>query len=94
VPGFIENVYRLQIMNTDESARSFTIAAEGMPNLQLAGVDQPIAVGAAGSRLVPLRLQVPAESGKPGANSIVFVVRSTDEPTLIRREKATFMLPR
>jgi cytochrome c oxidase accessory protein FixG len=94
VPGFIENVYRLQIMNTDESARSFTIAAEGMPNLQLAGVDQPIAVGAAGSRLVPLRLQVPAESGKPGANSIVFVVRSTDEPTLIRREMATFMLPR
>jgi cytochrome c oxidase accessory protein FixG len=94
VPGFIENVYRLQIMNTDESPRSFTIAAEGMPNLQLAGVDQPIAVGAAGSRLVPLRLQVPAESGKPGANSIVFVVRSTDEPTLVRREKATFMLPR
>ena len=94
VPGFIENVYRLQIMNTDESARSFTIAAEGMPNLQLAGVEQPIAVGAAGSRLVPLRLQVPAESGKPGANSIVFVVRSTDEPTIIRREKATFMLPR
>jgi cytochrome c oxidase accessory protein FixG len=93
-PGVIENVYRVQIMNTDESPRDFTITAEGMPDLRVAGVEQPIPVGAAGSRLVPLRLRVPAESGRPGSNAIEIVVTSTGEPTLTRREKSTFLLPR
>ena len=31
-PGVIENVYRLQIMNTDERAHEFTISASGMPS--------------------------------------------------------------
>jgi polyferredoxin len=30
-PGIIENVYRVQIMNTDETARRFSIRAEGFP---------------------------------------------------------------
>ena len=93
-PGVIENVYRVQIMNTEEAMRSFTIAAEGLPDLRIAGVEQPIAVSAAGSRLVPIRLQVKSEAGKPGSNPIEFVVRSTGEPRLLRREKSTFMLPR
>ena len=49
---------------------------------------------AAGSRLVPIRLQVASDAGKPGSNPIEFVVRSTGEPQLLRREKSTFMLPR
>ena len=93
-PGVIENVYRVQIMNTEEAMRSFTIAAEGLPDLRIAGVEQPIAVSAAGSRLVPIRLQVASDAGKPGSNPIEFVVRSTGEPQLLRREKSTFMLPR
>jgi len=93
-PGVIENVYRIQIMNTDEAARSFTIAAEGIPGLQVEGVEQPLAVAAAGSRLVPVRVQAPADAGKPGSNAIEFVVRSSDEPALVRREKSTFLLPR
>ena len=93
-PGVIENVYRVQIMNTDETPRRFTIAAEGLPDLKVVGVEQPVAVGAAGTRLVPVRLQVPVEAGKPGSNGIEFVVQSTDDPTLVRREKSTFMLPR
>ncbi len=93
-PGVVENVYRVQIMNTAEAGQSFTIGAEGLPDLRLAGVEQPIAVSAAGSRLVPIRLQVAAEAGKPGSNPIEFVVRSTGEPQLVRREKSTFMLPR
>jgi cytochrome c oxidase accessory protein FixG len=59
-PGVIENVYRLQIMNTDEQPRSFTITASGLPGLRVVGVEQPIAVGAAETRLLPLRVQAPA----------------------------------
>ncbi len=93
-PGVIENVYRIQIMNTDEAARSFTIAAEGIPGLKVEGVEQPLAVAAAGSRLIPVRVQAPTDAAKPGSNAIEFVVRSSDEPALVRREKSTFLLPR
>jgi len=57
-PGVIENVYRVQLMNTDETPRQFTIRAEGMPSLKVVGVDQPVAVRAAQTRLLALRLQV------------------------------------
>jgi cytochrome c oxidase accessory protein FixG len=57
-PGVIENVYRVQLMNTDETPRQFTIRAEGMPGLKVVGVDQPVAVAAAQTRLLALRLQV------------------------------------
>ena len=53
-----------------------------------------MAVGAAATRLVPLRVQVPAESGKPGSNPIEFLVQAIDDPQLARREKSTFLLPR
>jgi cytochrome c oxidase accessory protein FixG len=93
-PGVVENVYRVQIMNTDESPRRFTIAAEGLPGLEVAGVEQPVAVGAAGTRLLPLRLRAAADAAKPGSNPIEIVVESVEAPKLVRREKSTFLLPR
>ncbi|HEX8010591.1 MAG TPA: cytochrome c oxidase accessory protein CcoG [Casimicrobiaceae bacterium] len=60
-PGVIENVYRLQIMNTDEKARRFTIRVSGLPGIAVVGVEQPIEVGPVGARLVALRLQAPTE---------------------------------
>ncbi|HEX7271330.1 MAG TPA: cytochrome c oxidase accessory protein CcoG [Casimicrobiaceae bacterium] len=60
-PGVIENIYRLQIMNTDERPRSFTIAATGLPDLRVIGLKQPVAVGAAETRLLPLRVQASVE---------------------------------
>jgi cytochrome c oxidase accessory protein FixG len=93
-PGVIENVYRLQIMNTAEAPQRFTIAAEGVPGLAVVGVDQPVALAGASSRLVPLRLQAPADAGKPGANRIEFVVTAVDDAKLARREKSTFLFPR
>jgi cytochrome c oxidase accessory protein FixG len=60
-PGLIENVYRLQLMNTDETPRRFTIAAAGLPGIAVLGIEQPIAVGAASTRLIALRVQAPIE---------------------------------
>jgi cytochrome c oxidase accessory protein FixG len=65
-PGLIENVYRLQIMNTDEKPRRFTIAAEGLPGLEVTGVEQPVALGGAQTRLLPLRLLAPIEAETRG----------------------------
>jgi cytochrome c oxidase accessory protein FixG len=60
-PGVIENVYRLQLMNTDETPRRFLISVEGLPGLKVAGVEQPVAVGPAQTRLLALRLQLTLE---------------------------------
>ena len=109
-PGVVENVYRLQIMNTGEQGRRFTIAAEGLAGLKVVGVDQPVSVDGAATRLVPLRVQAPAEGededaehgeghaaprehARSASHRIDFVIRATDDPALLRREKSTFLFP-
>jgi cytochrome c oxidase accessory protein FixG len=62
VPGVIENVYRLQLMNTDDTPRRFTISAAGVPGIAVVGLEQPIAVGPGSTRLIALRLEAPFES--------------------------------
>ena len=91
--GKIENVYRLQIMNTDESPRRFTIAVEGVPGIEVVGVEQPIAIAGESLRVVPVRLQAPTEAGKPGANRIEFVIETLDGARRAWREKSTFLFP-
>ena len=60
----------------------------------MVGVDQPVALAGASARLVPVRLQAPADAGKPGANRIEFVVTAVGDASLARREKSTFLFPR
>jgi cytochrome c oxidase accessory protein FixG len=93
-PGVIENVYRVQIMNTDETPRRFTIEASGLPGIRVVGVEQPVAVEAAGSRLMPLRLQVGAEAAPPGTHRIELHVRAVEDAGIARDEHSTFILPR
>jgi polyferredoxin len=106
-PGIVENVYRVQLMNTDETPRRYTIRAEGLPGLKVVGVEQPIALGAAEGRPVALRLQAPvvprAEEGspgdatvelRPGAHKIAFIVQAVEEEEVMRHEKSSFIVPR
>jgi len=92
-PGVIENVYRLQIMNTDEAPRRFEIEARGLPGIAVDGIAQPVEVGAAGSRTVPVRLRAPADAAVPGSHRIEFVVRSVGDAPVERNERSTFILP-
>jgi cytochrome c oxidase accessory protein FixG len=104
-PGIVENAYRIQIMNTDETPRRFRISAAGLRGIAVVGVDQPIDVAAASTRLVPIGVQAPAETETEGADGrqdgaqhgsrkIEIVVESVDGPTLARHEKSTFLYPR
>jgi len=93
-PGIVENVYRLQVMNTDSTPRRYVIEASGLPGLAVVGVAQPLALDAEGARLVPLRLRVAAGAASPGTHVIEFVVRSLEDDAVARREKSTFILPR
>ena len=92
-PGVIENVYRIQIMNTDEKARTFRLSAEGLPGLAVAGMPQTLEVGAAATRLLPMRLQVPADAADAGTHRIELVIEAVDDAAISRREKSTFIMP-
>jgi len=93
-PGVIENVYRVQIMNTDETPRRFTIGVSGLPGIKVVGIEQPVAIEAAGSKLLPLRLAVGAEVAPPGTHKVELHVRAVDDDKVARDEHTTFILPR
>jgi cytochrome c oxidase accessory protein FixG len=90
----IENVYRLQIMNTSETPRSFRISVTGLEDLELEAQAQPFEIGPASQRMVPVRLRVEREHARQGANPIVFTVQTLgDEQPIVVTEKATLVVP-
>jgi cytochrome c oxidase accessory protein FixG len=93
-PGVIENVYRLQIMNTSETSHAYRIAVTGLPGATVAGVDGPVAIAAATAQSVPLRVLVAGAAGEPGPNRIEFTVAAVDDPQLAVVENSTFFIPR
>ena len=91
----VQNVYRLQIMNTSETPRRFRISASGLVGLQLSSEPQPIAIEATGQRMIPVRLRVDKRQTSPGANRIVFTVQTVGaEEHIVITEKATLIAPR
>ncbi|MFO0522886.1 MAG: cytochrome c oxidase accessory protein CcoG [bacterium] len=90
--GRLENVYRVQIMNTREDARSFVLSVRGIDGVELVVREtQPIRVGSAGARIVPLELRVPAGSVKAGSTPVWLKVEATDDAGVAREEKTVFI---
>jgi cytochrome c oxidase accessory protein FixG len=90
--GSLENIYRLQIMNASESAKSYRISAQGLPNLEVA-INAKVDVGSVEARWVPVRLQIPYGSVQPGTHKIQFVIE-TDNGDARVIEKSVFIVPR
>ena len=98
--GWVENVYRLQIMNTTEQVQRYRISAQGLPRL---GTDLrgDVVVDPAQARWVAVALRVPpqiAESIGAGAHPVDFVVERVEsapnQTSYLQTEKSTFMVPR
>ena len=88
--GLIENVYRLQIMNTTERARAFEITVSGLPGIQVWG-ENTTGVPAAETRMVPVRVRVDAGTA-PGSHPIEFTVRAHGVEGVAVREGAVFIV--
>jgi cytochrome c oxidase accessory protein FixG len=89
--GNIENVYRLQLMNTQEKPHRYRIGVSGLDTVAVAS-DPEVEVPAASTRQVPVRLRIgPGAAGK-GAHPIVIEVRALDDPGIAAREKSVFMV--
>jgi cytochrome c oxidase accessory protein FixG len=87
--GWLENVYRLQLMNTDERAHRYMISASGLEGLQVVA-QQPVEVQGASTQAVAVAVRVDPAHVKAGSHKIVFHVQDVADPDLHRDEKSRF----
>jgi cytochrome c oxidase accessory protein FixG len=91
--GMIENVYRLQIMNTSEQAHRYRISVSGLPSVEVV-TDSEVALAGTETRAVPVRLRAAHGDGAKGSNRIAIELTALDDPALRVRENAVFIVPR
>lgn len=90
--GRIENIFTLNVMNTEEVPHRFRINVEGLPEIELADkLEMDVPAATSQSAIVVVR--APASAGKSGANPIHFEIVAAENPAIRVREKASFMLP-
>jgi len=91
--GIIENVYRLQVINTDERGHRYRISASGIEGLTVDPAG-PIELAATQTLMVPVRVRAPHGAGESGSNKIHIELQAEDQPALHVSEKAVFLVPR
>ncbi|MFA7438359.1 cytochrome c oxidase accessory protein CcoG [Castellaniella sp.] len=96
--GLIENVYRLQIINSAETPVTVELKASGLPGLALQTADQGsarIELEGSSNRLVPIVLRAPAEGLQPGLHDIQFesLGERADGPVDTIIEQSSFYVP-
>ncbi|WP_020181891.1 cytochrome c oxidase accessory protein CcoG [Methylotenera sp. 1P/1] len=90
--GHIENVYRLQITNTTESAHDYKITVHGIEQLSVIG-QSTVKVNPASEQMFPISLQLPDGKITSGTHPIRFTIKATDMHALVV-EESMFYVPR
>ena len=90
--GKLENVYRLQVMNATEQQQTYTVAVTGLQGIEMVEGDR-VEVGAAQTRGVAVRVQVPYGSASEGSHAIEFEITAQSGQGHVR-EKSVFLVPR
>ncbi len=88
---WVENIYRLQIMNTGEVPHRFVIRASGAETLQVAD-GQAVEIPGATTRMVPVRLRIDAGKLPVGSHRIEFEVMAADDAAIVARERSIFLV--
>ncbi len=98
--GRIENVYRMQVMNSMESPQRFRIEVSGVPGAQVTAPRAEVQVGPTEARWVPVAVQIPPESAASlgaGVHPLRFTITRLADAAggaVEVREKSTFVVPR
>ncbi|MDP2708050.1 MAG: cytochrome c oxidase accessory protein CcoG [Burkholderiales bacterium] len=87
--GLLENVYRLQVINTTEQSRRFVVTASGIDGLQLIA-QQPVTVPAAGARTLPVALRIDPAITSPGSHPVRFHIQDSADARVRADEKSVF----
>jgi polyferredoxin len=98
--GWIENVYRLQIMNATEESQRYRLSVRGLAGAEIEAAGD-VVVGPAQARWVPVDVRLPPESAArvgPGAHRFDFLIERlagpSGEPASSLAERSTFLVPR
>ena len=91
--GEIENVYRLQIMNTQEVAHTYQVSVKGIAGVAILN-QTSVDVRSASAVTFPVRVRVPANAAEVGSNRIRFVIKDLANPKISVTEKAVFLVPK
>ena len=91
--GLIENVYTLKIINMDERDHGYTVDITGLPEATLILSHAEVRVAAGEVLSLPVRVRIDPYDLKRAANSITFVLQSTDEAGYVAHEEARFIGP-
>jgi cytochrome c oxidase accessory protein FixG len=98
--GWIENVYRVQIMNATERTQRYRLSAAGLPGLRVEPAGD-LTVAPAEARWIPVAVRVPPEAAQQagsGAQAVTLRIErmpeaAGDDPIVVD-EKTTFVIPR
>jgi cytochrome c oxidase accessory protein FixG len=91
--GLIENVYIIKLLNMDTQDHSYTLTAEGIPDLILKKDKAEIVVKSGEVAELPVRIQVDAYNLKQRSNEINFTLKAIGFEELIVVEEARFLGP-
>jgi cytochrome c oxidase accessory protein FixG len=87
----VENVYRLQIMNTTEQPRTYEIYVEGLKDIHVVGAGL-VSLEGATTRMVPVKVRIGVGEAARGTHPISFVVTAPESPRETVREKSVFIV--
>jgi cytochrome c oxidase accessory protein FixG len=95
--GQVDNVYTIRILNKSERPQRFVLEARGALPLSLVARQDEYAVPSGAVYSLPLRVRRaaydPRTGESTGAETIVFTVRSLDDPRIHTETEARFLAP-
>jgi len=91
--GYLENVYRLQVINIEEQPRRFSVEVQDLKDARIAAeIEMPFEVAATGNRQVVVRVAAPADSLSRRSTPIELQVRADDDAEAVS-EPTVFLKP-
>lgn len=95
--GWVENVYRVQIMNQDRLAHRYHVSVAGLPGGEIEPssefVDGALVLPPTSSRTVVLEVRAHAGELAPGSHPIRLTIQAEDRPRDATTEKSAFLVP-
>ena len=98
----IENIYRIQLMNSSEFPMQVNLKANGLENLKILNSQgkeiEQIQVAPSSNQLLPIKVRTLVGENEPGNYPIVFDIEAQEQAvnkTILRQrhEKSTFIIP-
>ena len=90
--GAIDNVYKLQIMNAEETKSTYEVEVTGISGVRIVN-EHVVEIPGATDKSFPVRVEIPAGVEEAGSHKIKFIVNDQSNAKIVVSEKAVFLVP-